>query len=62
MWLLVLKSDLKLILLEAEGLARLGLCVQVKLKALGPDQEEGGVSIAMRSGVSSSLLGLQQQL
>lgn len=43
MWLCVLKSNLKLLLLEARGLARLGQCVKGNVKAPGSGQEEGGV-------------------
>lgn len=60
LWLLVLKSDLKLMLWEARGLFRLGLCVYINLKALGSKPEEGGVTVAMRSGVSSFFMALQQ--
>lgn len=47
MWLCVLKSDLELLLLEARGFARFGLCVKVNVKASGSGLEEGGVPVTM---------------
>lgn len=49
MWLCVVKTDLELLLLEARGLARLGLCVKVNVKAPGSRLEEGDVPMTMGS-------------